>query len=484
MDSQWSSCTGGFMKFKRLMSIGIILTLMLLTNYGSAAGDIGPFQGADGSNIAPEGSTQVRMKSEKVDIIIQPAVDEDGQDASFAIVKAHFDMQNLGAGTEKMWVEFPLQDATTAAMSGDEIKGFQVKVNGEVVPVRYGSILNDPNSGGPEVTMSIVYFEVIFPTDRVQPVDVTYAIQPSMGEENSQIYRYTLSTGSGWFGTIGQADIIVTFPSEIRPEMIIENQTGSQLDGQQLLWSKTDFEPGEKDNYSIKIQPPLQGLDASTVPVLPWNTWIEIGSAQLAIERQPEKWENWKYLADSYSVLATVPCPNCVNREFIDHFADVGMTAYQRSSELNPNQRAPFVGLARLMLLQPDWSSLPEIPKTILNNYIQALQLPSSDDPYFAEIENQNLEAIYKSLQAGLPQGTTVPKPGQDHTTLQPTAAITTLTDPPTTLQPVATIAPTKTSLSSAPAGGRDPLNGWLLGIVVTSAILLIFIVFRFILRK
>lgn len=471
------------MKFKCLSIIGVVLTLSLLTNYSSAAADIGPFQGAEGSNIAPEGSTQVRMRSEKVDIVIQPAVDEDGRDTSFAMVKAHFDMQNLGAGTEKMWVEFPLQNATTAAMSGDEIKGFQAKVNGEVVPVRYGSILNDTKSGGPEVNMTIAYFEVSFPSNRVQPVDVKYAIQPSMGEDKTQIYRYTLSTGRGWFGTIGQADIVVTFPSEIQPEMIIENTPGSQVDGQQLLWVKKDFEPVETDNFWIKLKSPPKSLDATTVPVIPRNTWIEIGSAQLAIEKQPEQWQSWEYLADSYSALATISCPNCVSREFIDHFAEVGKAAYQWSSKLNPNQRAPFIGLARLMLLQQDWSSLPETRETILNNYIQALHLPPSDDSYFAEIENQNLEEIYKSLQAGLPQGTKVPMPGQAPT-LQPTAAFTTLTVPSATLQPVATIARTKTPQPSAAAGGRDPLNRWLLGIFVTTIILLLFIVFRFIVHK
>ncbi len=137
------------MKFKRLTMIGVVLILSLLTNYSSVFGDIGPFQGAGGNNIAPEGTTQVRMKSERVDIIIQPAVDEEDADASFAIVKAHFDLQNLGASTEQMWVEFPLQDATTAVMSGDEIKGFRVKADGKVVPVRYGSILNDASSSGP-----------------------------------------------------------------------------------------------------------------------------------------------------------------------------------------------------------------------------------------------------------------------------------------------------------------------------------------------
>ncbi len=300
--------------------------------------------------------------------------------------------------------------------------------------------------------MSIVYFEVSFPPGQVLPVDVSYAMQPSKAEENGQIYRYNLSTGRGWAGTIGQADIVVTFPSEILQGTIVESPPGSQLDGKQLLWVKKDFEPVEADNFWVQIQSPVKGLDASVVPTIPGDKWINMVAAQLGIERQPEQWQSWEYLADSYCALATIPCPNCVSRDFIDHFAEVGRTAYHQSAKLNPNQRAPFIGLAKLMLLQENWSSLPETRETILTTYVQELQLPPSEDSYFAEIENQNLEEIYSSLLAGLTQGTKVPISGQS-LTLQPIAAITTLTVPSTTLHPVATIAPTKTPLASAAAG-------------------------------
>ena len=85
-----------------------------------------------------------------------------------------------------------------------------------------------------------------------------------------------------------------------------------------------------------------------------------MGSAQFEIERQTENWGSWELLADFYSVLATVTCPNCVSREFIDYFSQLGMAAYRCSAALNPNQRAPFIGMTRLMLLQENWSNLPE----------------------------------------------------------------------------------------------------------------------------
>ncbi len=90
--------------------------------------------------------------------------------------------------------------------------------------------------------------DVVFEPGQVRVVRDVY--RGGIGKDvcGNHWFEYTLSTGASWSHTIGAASFVVTLDEEIKPEFINRiSPPPTEVDGQEIRWVFTDFEPGEED---------------------------------------------------------------------------------------------------------------------------------------------------------------------------------------------------------------------------------------------
>jgi hypothetical protein len=103
-----------------------------------------------------------------------------------------------------------------------------------------------------------------FPAGKEVLIQVTYLVEGE-GEYPFIAFRYILHTGSGWYGTIGVADLIVRLPYEATPQNVIldteigwsTTTPGGVFSGKEIRWHFEDFEPGYAQDFSISLVMPL-----------------------------------------------------------------------------------------------------------------------------------------------------------------------------------------------------------------------------------
>jgi hypothetical protein len=253
--------------------------------------DIAPPPPSEGFTILPGNeTTQVRMTYENVFMNI----DVNG----VARVDANFVMRNTGNKEESMEVRFPLYSsiknqpgdlkcgfAGGGQLTGSPIQDLAVWVWDKPQPVKtvVETMAWHVFKGGPEVEGEKVVmpcwgvFAVVFPPGLDVPIEVKYT---------SPSYSYILTTGAGWKGTIGQADITFRLPYEVvlgqsldkcLPELCL-------LNGRDIQWKFNDFEPTE--NVSINM----------IKPDVWWRIITEINNLKL----NPSDGQAWKRLAIAY----------------------------------------------------------------------------------------------------------------------------------------------------------------------------------------
>ncbi len=389
-----------------------LAALLLAAVCGAARAASDPTGSASGGGIQPEGNTHVGMDNQRVEILVQPALDADDRDASFALVTASFDLRNQGENTEQMWVKFALNDAGVAAMSGDELKGFQAWVNGETVPLRHGTETVDLSGDGSLVDTRWVYFQAAFPPDEPVSIQVSYFLQAEWVADDERAYRYVLATGTGWQGTIGRAEIAVILPWEIPAGAVLSTSGEGRFNGDHFVWSREDFEPGDSDGFSIVLTSPLDAPDNYDLPLLPTDSWNDLLMAQMAVENAPGQWDGWLWYGDVCLDLATRLAAGSGSPVVRAYLSQLCVAAYDRSADLYPGQRAPYIGIASMLLLEDDWEKQAETLASIRLAYEHALTLPVSGDPLMAGVEEQRLGAIYNAFAAGDRSGTPLAPPG------------------------------------------------------------------------
>ena len=272
----------GWIGIVSLLSAFAVAAVIVLPSYA----DIAPPPPPEGFTILPGNSTtQVRMMYEHVFMNI----DLDG----VAKIDANFVMRNLGNKEETMEVRFPLyssqeyQDGElkcgTASgywLSGSPIKDLSVWAWDQPQPVQTVSETmpwNFPNEYKNAVIPCWGVFPVIFPPGMDVPIEVKYT---------SPTYSYILTTGAGWNGTIGQADITFRLPYDAVQDQSLEHcfPENCTLSGRDIKWNFTDFEPTE--NVSISIVKPSAW----------WQILVETNNLKLS----PMDGQVWKRLAIAY----------------------------------------------------------------------------------------------------------------------------------------------------------------------------------------
>lgn len=221
-----------------------------------AFADVAPPPRTQSSGIIPDGEqTQVRMMYENVFMDI--ALD------GTAKVDANFVMRNLGDKEEVMDVYFPLYipdspyegySRCQKDLSGGPIADLAVWVWDQPVPVRTDFVVEPglgtvatPSPANPAKFPCWGVFAVRFPPGLDVPIEVKYT-----SPDNKPEYGYVLTTGAGWNGTIGQADITFRLPYDAILGQNLDDCTPKcTTKGRDIQWQFMDFEPTENIQVTI-----------------------------------------------------------------------------------------------------------------------------------------------------------------------------------------------------------------------------------------
>jgi hypothetical protein len=238
--------------WKGLVSLSFALIWVIASTLPAFA-DIAPPPRTQASGIVPDGEkTQVRMMYENVFMDI--GVDETAK------VDANFVMRNLGDKEEVMDVYFPLYISDSSneeysrcqrSLSGESITDLAVWVWDKPQPVRtdladnpdFIPYYSTPSPDRPEKIPCWGVFAVRFPPGLDVPIEVKYT---------SPSYGYVLTTGAGWNGTIGQADITFRLPYDVIQDQNLDKCTPQcTINGRDIQWQFMNFEPVENIKISI-----------------------------------------------------------------------------------------------------------------------------------------------------------------------------------------------------------------------------------------
>ena len=278
----------------RTLLVFLVLVIVFSVTTPASA-DIAPPANPPGFNPAPgDEQTQVRMEAETVRMEILAA--SSGDKLGRAKVQASFSMKNLGTANESMAVRFP-------AAAGDgwshvvRIENISIKVDGKAIQVRE---ISGEDPWGFEKEVPWVEFDIQFPAGKIVTVEVAYTLKAT-GEFPYAWYTYVFSTGAAWKGTIGSADMIVTFPYEVEEVFLLPcgvddfncTRQGGEINGKTITWEYRDFEPGVKDNFSIAIVAP--------------SYWSQVLEARARVAANPKDGESWGKLGKLYKELIFSP---------------------------------------------------------------------------------------------------------------------------------------------------------------------------------
>jgi hypothetical protein len=252
--------------------------------------DVAPPEYPQGANVVPGSeTTQVRMQAEQVKMTVAslPITNDTRRgEAGRAAVEADFKMTNEGSADESMDVRFPLSvlNGFGDGWGNDpEIKDLLVWVNGTPVVTHRVETPNPYDATDQPLAWGA--FTVSFPAGKTVPIRVTYTAQGIIWDANVQ-FTYILTTGKGWKGTIGKADLSVVLPYEANNLNVVTSfcTQGMQMDGKTLAWHFTDFEP--KENLDVRI-----------IQTGVWNAILE---AKHKVQADPTDAEAWDRLGELY----------------------------------------------------------------------------------------------------------------------------------------------------------------------------------------
>ncbi len=363
-------------RFRFFVLCSLVLVSLLSPDLPAVRADIGvqPVL-PGGGNIQPETQTPVQMAREVVTMTVRPATAADNAlvllaDKTYALqsgavwfpgvaeVEADFWMLNPTGSDISLTAWFPLASTLPNAdwnfNPGEivpRIQQFQVSVGGSPLQV---SIQEVPNpQGADKPALPWAGFPLTFPAGVETLVHVSYTLplQPASKGGSMALY-YIFQTGSGWAGSIGQADLIVNLPYPAGPGTLtgmshglslpplsIQKQpadlpAGAVLEGSQVRWTWQNFEPGPQDDIAIW----LLRIDA----------WQALETARAAVQAAPADGQAWLNLASAYYSLSTGS--HNMPGMFSESYIPPGLEAYQKAAALLPERAAPHAGLGLLYL--------------------------------------------------------------------------------------------------------------------------------------
>jgi tetratricopeptide (TPR) repeat protein len=153
-------------------------------------------------------------------------------------------------------------------------------------------------------------------------------------------YSYILSTGAGWKGSIGSADVIVRLPYEANSFNVLlstdswnETSRGAVLEGNKIRWRFENLEPTPEDNLKIEL-------------VMP-SVWQKVLKEQANVGKNPEDGEAWGRLGKLYKEIAFLPKKQRMDQGWPGVF-EQSRHAYEKCIELLPNDATWHAGFSEL----------------------------------------------------------------------------------------------------------------------------------------
>ena len=330
---------------KKIKVILFFLVVIIASTAWPVQADISPPRPPRGTNIEPGvTTTQVRMVSERVVIDIQPS--------NKAIVRAWFLMNNQSDIAEEMMVRFPngltnYGDLCEMFQSGyTPISDFQVWVDGnQVKSERIPQFFDRPKEYPPGYYPADYCWESFFA--RFSPhQDVK--IEVAYTQESSQVmysslydHSYILETGAGWFGTIGEGEVIIRLPYEINS--INVPYYNGEIRGQEVYWHFTDLEPTYKENIWIGF--------------LPFEVWSQIQQTENAVKFDSMNGEQWGILGKLYKqvLLGDFYPKGLMSSEAAIIPYQKSKEAYQKAIEILPEDADWRYGYAELLCVNAEF---------------------------------------------------------------------------------------------------------------------------------
>ncbi len=422
-----------------------LLVTALLVFPSTVLADVAPPANPPGSNPGPGSElTQVRMQAETVVVNVLQA------DPPRAQVTADFVMRNLGSGTEKLGVRFPIA-ASDGWSKFPEIRNVSIQVDGRGVTYRRVEG-PEPIYNSEDTLVPWAQFDVNFPPGQDVKIRVSYDLNGTgYPQEFQTTFYYMLSTGAGWKDTIGSAEIILRLPYEANPQNVILSEYGPQgarFSGQEVHWTYTDLEPTRENNFTFDIVKP--------------SFWKNVVTELNNTDRDPQDGEAWGRLGKAYKE-AFLASPKGYPRgdEGGLQLYDLGKAAYEKSVTLLPDDGLWHAGFAELLLLEYmfPYSSRDQAYPPDLQRGLQELDLAYQLAPNEAKVkELLDLASSFNLIT--LNPGGSPDFPSLTATPLPPTPTIEVLGPTPTeAAAPSATLAPQPRPTSppvSTPASGTS----------------------------
>jgi len=315
-----------------ILLVGIMLAATLPAK--PARADIAPPQQPPGSSLKPsQESTLVRMVAERVLIEVRGNTPEGslGQ----AAVTATFEMQNLGEKDETMAVRFPIS-VNDGFYNHPEIADMRATVDGEIVPIRKSTILDDNDN-----PIQWAKFEASFPASERVTIEVKYLLEGT-GEYPFISFAYLLETGAGWQGTIGDVELILRLPYEANPQNVIfdeqigwsQTTPGGEIEGNEVRWQFQDLEPSRADNLQVSL-------------VMP-SAWAVVLGERGNVAADPNDGEAWGRLGKVSKEIIYLRRWQRSDQGGLELY-DLSKEAYRKAVDLLPDDPWWHAGYAELL---------------------------------------------------------------------------------------------------------------------------------------
>jgi hypothetical protein len=425
---------------KRIVSALLLAAVCLAALPSVARADVAPPQQPPGSNPGPgDEITQVRMLAETV------VIDVRANDPAQAHVTANFTMRNLGSSAENLAVRFPIA-ASDGFSSYPEIKNVGVKVNDKTTP--YRRVLGpEPRYGFEGQDVPWAEFDVSFAPGEDVQIKFSYDLDGTGYEQDgSTSFYYTLSTGAGWNGTIGSAEIVLRLPYDASPQNVIlypEEAAGVEFIGREVHWTYSELEPTTANNLSFQI----------VKPAIWKQTIIELEN----IQKNSNDGEAWGRLGKAYKQSLFAAAKGFPRDDpGAPQLYEMSKQAYEKAVTLKPDDGLWHAGYAQLLIDYYLWSNNRQFtPDT--SRGLRELELAhrlAPNDPKVKElVEMYGYDDLVIANADGsltIPYLTETPTPWPDEqlpteTPIPPQEATVTAAPPPATVPP-ATPAPKPSS--------------------------------------
>jgi len=225
---------GDRMRFMRLGRVPATVGMLclLLGRASTVSADDGGIANVGGAATLLKDQGHIRMLSEVVRARVSTKTIE---------VDCVFVMENHGPA-DTVLIGFP-DRSSGADANASPMRSFRSWVDGVEVPCE---TLSDAERTGDQQWSYWWTKRVPFAAGSTRVIRDHYVAEPGYSVDGSQTFQYVLETGASWAGTIGSAEIVVTFDGisshwirSVDPEPI-RDKTG-------LHWSFRDFEPGSED---------------------------------------------------------------------------------------------------------------------------------------------------------------------------------------------------------------------------------------------